>query len=298
MSKTRERLLVPIDGSALSNKILGHLDTFAPFTETEIRLIRVVPAWEVKSATPAGYHEAQKDLRAAESGLAERGAHVEGRILVGDPADQILEMAEGYDPALIAMTTHGRTGLERLVRGSVAERVLRGAKAPVLLVNPFTAPSRFHRILVPLDGSSLAASILPLAAKVARTHGAEVVLFHAVERGESGGEALVTRSEAQELLERYARFFKGVKVRIVLAGKLAPVAEILHAIETTKADLVVLSTHGRTGLSRWILGSVAEQVLRDCRCPVLVKRAITESPDGALHLRAAAASKQRKKQRA
>ncbi|MEZ0228388.1 MAG: universal stress protein, partial [Planctomycetota bacterium] len=163
MSKNRERLLVPIDGSALSNKILGHLEAFAPFAGTEVRLVRVVPDWQVKSATPEGYHEAQKDLRDAEAALAETGARVEARILVGDPAEQILEAARGFEPSLIAMTTHGRTGLERLVRGSVAERVLRGATAPVLLVNPFTGASRFERILIPLDGSSLAASILPLA---------------------------------------------------------------------------------------------------------------------------------------
>jgi nucleotide-binding universal stress UspA family protein len=285
MSKNREKLLVPIDGSALSNKILGHLEAYAPLAGTEIRLVRVVPARAVDATAPGEYQETQKDLRAAEAALVETGAAVQASLLVGDPAEQILEAAAGWKPALIAMTTHGRTGLERLVRGSVAERVLRGAEAPVLLVNPFTAASRFERILIPLDGSSLAASILPLAARIAQAHGSEVILFHAVERGESGIDALMTRAEAQALLERYQRFFADLKVRIVLAGKQPPVVEILEAIEQTKASLVVFSSHGRTGVTRWILGSVAEKVLRECRCPVLVKRAITTSADGALHLR-------------
>jgi nucleotide-binding universal stress UspA family protein len=202
----------------------------------------------------------------------------------GEAAEQILEFMEASGADLCAMATHGRSGVSRWIRGSVAERVLRNATIPVFLANPKglvleTDDVCFERILVPYDGSKLAAQILPLVGRFASDSGAEVIVLH-IDMPERGGHPVpeVARRHAQQRAEAMLDEVRchlednGVeKTQVIGRYSEDPANEILQVIEEVKPDLVAMSSHGRSGVSRFAFGSVAEKVLRHCDCPLLVK---------------------------
>jgi nucleotide-binding universal stress UspA family protein len=157
-------------------------------------------------------------------------------------------------------------------------------------VNPFEqmedAPRGevpIRRVLVPLDGSEESLTALKLAQAVGRLYEAELILLHSppVLHRPGAYPELPPRPEAVSAEERAHRLLAPIRERLeaagqparLRAGKLPPALEILQAIEDEDADLIVMTTHGRGGLSRWVFGSVAEKVLRNCRIPMLVMRA-------------------------
>lgn len=280
------KVLVPLDGSKLSDRILAQVERLLVRDDAEVMLLRSVTEPISVPATPAQRRlidAAQQHLEGARDALVARGARASGSLLLGtDAAGKILAFARRYRPSLIAMSTHGRSGVRRWIRGSVAERVLRHSPFPVLLWNPFRAGApkpgipRFRKILLPLDGSETSARILPLVGAFARLNGARVILFHTQVLyptvGDYAGFVLPPDPKSsRRILEGYRKRLPGVKTSIRAALGL-PAEAILEAAEREKVDLVALATHGRTGLSRWALGSVAEQVLRHCPLPVLVQR--------------------------
>jgi nucleotide-binding universal stress UspA family protein len=271
-----DRILVPVDGSELADRILVHVRRVLLRGDAEVLFVRVLA-------------DAAPDVAGAEAHLERLrgsipGAKVKMRVITGgDPAARILESAADFKPSLIALATHGRTGLARFYRGSVAERVLRSSPFPVLLANPFATPVGtgelgFRRILVALDGSLESAAVLPLVHDVARIYESEVLLVHVLEgtfEVAAGGDAptawLEAHAEAAAMLEHHRKTLGGVSARVlVLRGPAA--AAILDAAEREGADLLALTTHGRSGVSRWLYGSVAEHVLQHARVPLLVQR--------------------------
>ena len=174
---------------------------------------------------------------------------------------------------------HGRTGLDRWVRGSVAERVLRSATVPLLLCNPHTqvaSPDRMERLLVPLDGSAEGMKLLPLVRRLDLAHDAHVTLLTVEAPALTelpglghGGDPTATR----RALRAVADELRAAGLRVDVQEAFGPVAsEILRASQ--RADLLAMTTHGRSGPSRWWFGSVAEQVLREATCPLLVARTV------------------------
>jgi nucleotide-binding universal stress UspA family protein len=272
-----EKILVPVDGSELADRILVHARRVLVRKDAVVVLVRVIPERPTKD-DDAVIARAHLDRLARELGSTE-GPEVDARFLTGsDAAGRILEVAEEVRPSLIALSTHGRTGLKRFYRGSVAERVLRSSRFPVLLANPFALPERtremgFRRILVPLDGSLESAKVLPQVHDFARIYESEVLLVHALEPDMSveASSRFESHAEAAAMLEHHKKSLGGVAVRvIVLTGE--PAAALLDAADRESADLIALTTHGRSGVSRWIYGSVAEHVLHHARVPLLVVR--------------------------
>jgi len=279
------KILIPTDGSDLSLAILWTLRPLVIGTKPEITLLRVIvpedeqPGQETVEAAREALTATQKRLEAWELSTSIR-LETEG-----DPADRILESAEELSVDLVAMSSHGRSGVTRMVRGSVAERVLRRCSAPVLLCTPNSGGIHeyplFRRILVPLDGSELADRILPDVEKIALACSSEVTLIR-VEGMLREPPSRVFQPKwwsderVEELLaplntQRDALASAGVNVgRQVAYGN--PADQILRAAK--KADLVAMTTHGRSGTSRWFFGSVAEAVLREADCPLLVRRVI------------------------
>ena len=280
-----KKILVPLDGSALSDRILGQVHRLLVREDARIRLLGVLPPRQPGSAAPA----AERHLEEHCETLCEEGARASfATTLSGDPATGILDYAAKYRPSLIAMSTHGRTGLRRWRRGSVAERVLRASPFPLLLWNPYLKPSerprsvRFGRILVPLDGSEQSARILPLVKALARLYGSKVTLFHATELYPVASDYPMvqlppTPREVARALAPFRRRLAGISVS-VRSSLGTPAATILDAAEGEKAELIAMATHGRSGLSRWAYGSVAEQVLRHTSRPLLLLR--TAGPHG------------------
>lgn len=288
MASVFHQVLVPVDGSELSDRILEQVRRILLREDAAVLLLRVVPHDQGD-----GGRAEQERLDAALAHVERLRYRLEGQgvdarslVLRGDPAEVILHCVESRKPALVAMATHGRSGPSRWVRGSVAERVLRGCSAPLLLANPRAltgddAPElRFRRILVPLDGSDQAESILPAAIGLARLYGAEVGLLRvgwlapaAMDYPVHSALPPVTPEELETTLER-------ARARIAAAGVAVKTEvafgfeadEILAAAERVPGTLLAMTTHGRTGLDRWLFGSVAEKVLRAATCPILVQR--------------------------
>lgn len=295
-----ERILIPLDGSPRAEVILGQVARILRREDSEILLLRVVNDRRegLARTTEAERDEAQRYLHDLVHRLALRGAKVHGRVAEGPPAATILDQAATEGATLIAMSTHGRTGLSRWIMGSVAEKVVRASPVPVLLLRSFRPTPQgtlepateeelpFRKILVPTDGSVAASAVVGPAGKFAQLFDSEVMVVHAelplfIPAQEGSGVPPVlplTPSEEDPLTAKAAERFRhlGLAVeRRTVPGSAADV--ILDLSHAAGIDLLAMSTHGRSGISRWILGSVAERVLRHVGIPLLLVRADKES---------------------
>jgi len=227
---------------------------------------------------------------------AETGLIVTQCVPSGDPVEHICARAIDIGADLVIMTSHGRTGFSRFWLGSVTDGVVRQSRIPVLILraqedeNADAAPVRLQRLLVPLDGSKLAADALGPAAGLAVAEDAEMLLLHIVHPvpmvtegfenalvGPMPTDQAATRllvTEGRAYLEREAATLveRGVKR---VAGHVMVSAHTAKAIialtKTREVDAIVMSTHGR-GLSRLVIGSVADKVLRASDVPLLLHR--------------------------
>ena len=236
--------------------------------------------------------EARRGLDEAVKTAAELGARrVSSRFLTGAPWDQIVETAR-TDPAfdLIVMGSHGRTGVLRFLLGSVAEKVVRHAPCSVLVARAPGATSPFRQVLCPLDFSAGSRVAADLAAELAVPGGGGITLLHVLEPPVAyAGEALprdflesLDRRTTQRL-ESWASHVR-TRCRVPVATRIrigSPGAETLAVLEDDRRfDLVVVGSHGRTGLRRVLLGSAAEKLVRHAPCSVLVARSRTSPEDG------------------
>jgi nucleotide-binding universal stress UspA family protein len=271
-----DEILVPLDGSELSARVLPIVAALAPATGAKVVLLRVVEEDKGQKDRPRFLDACYADLEQRLRVLEAIGLKAQGEVLSGDPADRIVVFAREHHSSLIAMASHGRSGFSRWIRGSIAERVLRTSPVPLLMVTPFSlkegaAPS-FAKILVPLDGSALSRGILPLIKEIARAFGSEVILHQCVQvpvvEYPVGG-LIMSDDEAKAMLRDQARELEGVNVSIH-ADIGIPAWSIVETADREKVDLVAMSTHGRSGVARWVFGSTAEHVFRHCPTPLLV----------------------------
>lgn len=242
------------------------------------------PAWPTTAASKAIERAAKKKL----DGLAETSlANIPHEpLLVAHPSASlgICDLARPDD--LLIVGTHGRTGLERMVIGSVAEQVIRHAPCAVLAVRgTFDAKSFPSRMLICTDFSEGATTALEIGGAIARAFDTPTTLLHA--RSERSWRRDTEWADVDEDPELEAKLHAEldrlhgehlpppVQSAFVVA-KNVPDAILKHA-EREKVDLLVLATHGRTGLSRLVIGSVAERVTRHAHCPVLVVRTAARS---------------------
>jgi nucleotide-binding universal stress UspA family protein len=203
----------------------------------------------------------------------------------GHAASAILQGADEVDPDLIVVGTHGRTGVDRLICGSVAEEVMRRSSFPVLIVRDTgsaTPGAPIRLILHPTDCSARAWPALGVARALARGHGARLVLLHvAPAEVLTGGtfyapvDPAPARAELERLKDELARAGLGESVEARFHQG-DPVSEILAAANELGCDLIVMGSHGRTGLRRLLMGSVAEAVIRKAPCLTMV---VKDVPD-------------------
>ena len=281
-----ERILVPLDGSATAEAVLKHVRSLLLVKDADVQLLHVVP---VLPAFEGSWNEAPQALSALQDKgeayvddlrkrLESRGARARGVVRVGFPAETILDFAERERSTLIVMSTHGRTGLARWALGSVAEKILRASPAPVLAVRSFargpageSAPTAgenlpFKKLLVCVDDSDLSLEIVPSAVELARAFGAHVSILNVLE------DHLAYGPPVPQMTRAFALFRDaGVKAEPILR-KGDPASEILDAAAELGMDWIALTTHGRSGIKRWALGSVAERILRASTTPLLVVR--------------------------
>jgi nucleotide-binding universal stress UspA family protein len=284
-----DRILVPLDGSPTAEAILPHVCRLAP-PGAEVLLARVVeitPAFEGLDLTAIHERdraEAHRYIHERVRDLEAKGIRGRGVVREGATVATLARLAEHEGAGLIALSTHGRTGLSRWIFGSVTQELVRSSPIPILVVRPAegaadAAGAPPGRILVPLDGSARSSAAVPYAEALARRFEAEIVLLSVRELsvptvGAAYAEALEPgrrHEEGEEASEVAAQDLarKGVRAR-ALVWEGDPAARILDAGRASSVDLIVMATHGRSGLARWTLGSVTETVLRAATVPVLV----------------------------
>lgn len=297
------KIVVPLDGSDLAEQIMPYAAGLAGALGVPVQLLHVVEPALLDAANTDELSQPvyldqvlqhQEDwARSYLLGVAELlradGAQVDVNVARGLPEEAIVEAAQSGGRHLVAMATHGRTGLERLVMGSVADKVLHRCTVPLLLFRPKpgrTCPARLPRtIIVPLDGSDLGDQALPLAGVLARGLGGRVLLVHVVSVYAlalpvaigGAGQQMVSGAEAETRMYLDQRVHSLCLERVdadslLLEGDVAP--ELIKLASSTPDTLVVMSTHGRSGIPRMVLGSVADEVVRRSGVPVLVVRPV------------------------
>jgi nucleotide-binding universal stress UspA family protein len=300
------RILVPLDGTRFGDHALPCAIDLARRTGAAIELLHVhhhaeldaglsaLPQYQFQHIAEADLQHDEQVLRRERRQLEERAADLElrygiqvrTRIVMGRTDDAILREAQEIVADLVVMATHARSGLERVRHGSVAHELVTHLNVPALLIRPerddiplFTPTLR--RVLVPLDGSEFSEQLLDVVAPLLQQLGAQPTLLHVVTPrpllasglGDSG-RTIANRDQALAYLHEVAERFHGRMPEPLLTALEQPEAAgvIAHLVAAGEFDAVAMATHGRSGLSRLLLGSVAETVLRSVDRPVLLYR--------------------------
>ena len=300
-------ILVPMDGTEVSEGILPWVARIAGQADARLILLTAVdpdgieyppvgppaqPDWAMfrDQVEENSRTHAQDALQAVVEWLRIRGVSAEGRAILGNPAEEIVRVSEDEGCGLIAMSTHGRNLIGRSILGSVTDRVLHSASVPVLTITPDRARmyqeegTTLNTVVVPLDGSELAELALPYAEELATALSLEVLLVRvartdhlAFSYEEFAGRIPDFTSDLEREAARYLEAVseglrnRGLAVRHRVLGG-APAPSLLDLARETPRNLIAMTTHGRSGLTRWVMGSVAEAMIRGSGDPVLVVR--------------------------
>ncbi|MBI2851608.1 MAG: universal stress protein [Chloroflexi bacterium] len=293
-----EKIVVPLDGSELSELALPYAEELAARLGATVSLIYVsetvdgqyehMRQFYLEKVADTFKHEASRYIPAGE----ERPVKVSFTVLVGNPAEEIVRFADREGAGLIVMATHGRSGPGRWALGSVADKVVRAASQPVALIRAKGARpdirqrSILNRVLIPLDGSTESESAIPCIAEFIARLKVEVVLLEVLSTGyqtltAEGYQYVVfpenqiesDRAHAKAYLDKIARRLERPEMTVSSEVKLGNAAdEIVSFAGEMKADMIAMATHGRSGIGRWVLGSVAERVVRSGTVPTLLVR--------------------------
>jgi Universal stress protein UspA and related nucleotide-binding proteins len=293
------RILVALDGSNVAEQALPYASVLASVTGADLLLVTaMVPPDRWTDDGAVARWEQEEEAAAAQyldvvcDRLREDGAAVRAKVVWGRAPVVISAAAEEEAADIIALTTHGRSGITRWVLGSVADKVLHTSQKPLLLVRAQEEPPKavgFKRILVPLDGSAVAETALPFVERLARQLRAKLLLEQVVLPATAYAGVFIPstvsvldeiKAGAREYLQRIAKDAKRAGVTAEISVDIGYVAEaILEAAKFRRADLIAFSTHGRSGPERWIMGSVADAVVRHAELPCLVLPARTVASD-------------------
>lgn len=290
------RILWPTDFSKGADRAFSHAAALASWHDAELHVLHVVED-RGTAAPDAEFPIPESTLSGLLSADGDPPQHVdlEGLPLVQEerehasPAEAIVEYTEEHEIDLVVAGTRGRRGLQRMLIGSVAEEVLRTAPCPVLTVrgeHDDTPGWAVRNILVPIDFSDASLDALRHAKELALTYGAQITLLHAVEEvvypsaygvepANLPGPQVIDRVE--DNLAELARTEIGYEHVVVQASVGYAPSVILDYAESNEVDLVVIATHGRTGLERMLLGSVAERVVRRAPAPVFAVKSFGRS---------------------
>ena len=304
------RILTPLDGSTLSEGILPYVRTLAPALGARVDLLRtyqdltfelgaqdegdIASVMSALEPVAARLHqEAESYLNRVAAGFQEMGVLTTVSVRSGPTAVHIVNEAEEVDGTLVAMSTHGRTGLGRWIMGSVTDRVLHTTMAPLLVVHPERgAPpgestAAITTLIVPLDGSELAETVLPIAQEVAKATGAGVTLARTVGVPSGyyteGDEAAPLGVGIVGQMEDEAEVYLGMHAAALRRGGVGrvrthvsrgtPAVEIEELARETPDSMIIACTHGRSGVGRTVMGSVIDRLARHSGHPALIVRA-------------------------
>ena len=282
----KKRYLVPLDGSELAEHALPWARLLARKFDAQVELLRcfeplaaVYMMPEFASPAPVYFDQTSLFEQIDEylKGLAQTlpdGMAVKTRC-EGDPGTVILERAESEEVEAIVLASHGRGGIGRWLLGSVTTKVVRGGRVPVLVISSHTEVQedpKFDKILLPLDGSPTSEVAIDKAVELAVAFNAELVLYQGIAHSPITNPAFDSEvkleiANAKKYLKKVGASHPELRYR-VLVDIAGPAKGILkHAGD---CDLVVMGSHGRSGVQRWLLGSVAEKAIQSATKPVMI----------------------------
>ena len=317
-----KKILVPLDGSEHSRKIVGWATGLAGALSAQIILLSVIDPEEIEilEATTRSQGQQMKSVggppvaapvrtpadviddalaQSKEGLLAEAefvkaaGAAVNVRVGVGSPAEVIVSEAHTLDVDLIAMATRRESVLARGVLGSVTDRVLHSTATPILTLYPGETTNfgdnngAPKHVIVPLDGSALSESAIQPATEIAKAAGADMIFTETVRlpffgvgvagieygAGDYAGDFGIAaqREEVAEYLQGFVKDAEAMGLRACASVRTGnPSQQIVEEAAEAEGSIVVMGSHGAGGLKRWVVGSVADKVVRSARRPVLV----------------------------
>lgn len=297
-----QRILVPLDGSELAERVLPYVRLLGKAADCHLSLLRIVDPvpLDLRAIDHGLSHgevfatrieHARDSLEATATSLKQDGLQVSAEVVEGIPADHIVVEAATHPDTLIAMSTHGRSGISRWIMGSVTDKVLHATANPMLIVRSGEGQAAMEpdlrSAIVPLDGSSLSEQVLDHIVPIAKALGLKITLVQAVPEGEErygmvDHPGQYYEKMIQESYSRAEQYLQGVNRQITLGGALqieevipqaSPADAIIDIAHQTPLSLVAMTTHGRSGVGRWVLGSVADKIVRHSGRPVLLIRA-------------------------
>jgi nucleotide-binding universal stress UspA family protein len=289
-------VLLPLDGSALALRAVPYAARIAKLSGCPLVLVRAVAPSGNRFVprTEAPRLRARGELEVLAERLRGDGLAVEARVVAADAVTAIVDTACPIGVGIIVMSSHGRGGPGRSLYGSVADGVIRRARVPVLIVPPFAATDWRHDapspILVPLDGSPLAESALRPASELADVLGASLHLLRVVwPPHHAAYEYLIGDPDDSALIPEATTYLEEVAAHLGTPGRQVevqatiglPQLTIAHVAAKTGAGVIAMATHGRGGLRRALLGSIAIATLQRTEVPVLLVRpdiAVTPGP--------------------
>jgi nucleotide-binding universal stress UspA family protein len=294
------RMLIPLDGSKVAEQVLPYARCLAKKLGVPVEFLEVVdPESHTLLANPAQGRYVDTILAdRVESGKnymegiarSFQGAHVNCLVEKGKAEEVVIEKAAMDKNTLIVMATHGRSGIQRWLLGSVADNILHAATNHVLLVRASDqgktdGEAVLKTVVVPLDGSPLAERVLPDVAELAKKIKLAVVLVraYALPPSVSGDDFGFYSADLLDQLESEAKDYLAGKVKDLKTKGLEDVSSVVHIgygaeeiitlARNTPDNFIAMCTHGRSGVKRWVFGSVAERVVRHSGDPVLIIRA-------------------------
>ena len=286
-----QKILAPLDGSELAEKALPYAKTIAEVKDSEVVLFAV--SVTARGTRRARLLETYMDVKA--KNFKTKGMKVSTAVAYGDVAEEIIEYADKNKVDLIIISTHGYSGIKRWMLGSVTQKVLYGTPTPILLIkskSPEIPNVKFKKILLPVDGSPFSEATFPYVEELAKNTKAEVILIEVSESPivPSYGDRPINPTwnkyrdtlwvELQQHTSEYLEKIKddlvkrGIKVKSqAVKGNAGETAnKIMQSANKENVDLVVIATHGRTGISRWVYGSVANSIVQESIQPVMLIR--------------------------
>jgi nucleotide-binding universal stress UspA family protein len=292
-----DKLLFPTDGSDGAAAVFDHVLDLADAHDATVHVVNVADTTQESLTQIRGQivdaleQAGARAVREAATRASDRGVPTVTEVLQGQPYRTIVDYADTYDVDLVAMPTHGRQGLERFLLGSTTERVVRRANVPVLTIRPnddVTVRYPYRTVLVPTDGSDSADAALGVGLDVASAASADLHLLSVVDVASLGFDVRTDIRTAA--LEEAATEIVDAAAEQVRAAGVDPAAtavefggSVPQTIRTYVADhdvdLLVVGTHGRTGFDRYLLGSVAEQLVRTAPVPVLTVRGAADGDE-------------------
>lgn len=287
------KILVPLDGSILSEAAVDPALTLAEAAKGDLALLSAFTAQEMvdlafsslePAVLPPGAAPMRERLSVYLDGLrssrASQGVPIETVVIEGEAADCVVETAVANHADLILMSTHGRSGASRLFLGSVTESVLRRAPCPVLAVR---GQPTFRRIIIVVNQIMLSEQALDPGFAIASCFGAQVHLLLVSSdspinpRPNSERDETASQPQGNETFRHEEAYLEDLKDRYQMAQPVVTAVRggkresaILAYAEAQDADLIVLASRGRTGLRRWLFGSVSGKIMRQAPCSVMV----------------------------